>query len=78
MAVSIANLKLYKTTRSRISLIILGLMLMSLTVVLLFVYVAKNIPWTLLFIVIVYAITVLAHLLFERLRQHIKTKKSLA
>jgi amino acid transporter len=75
MAVSVANLKLYKTTRSRISLIILGLVLMSVTVVLLFVYVAKNIPWTLLFIVIVYAITVLAHLLFERFRQHIKTKK---
>jgi amino acid transporter len=70
IAVSVANLKLYKTTKSRISLVILGLVLMSITVVLLFVYVARNIPWTLLFIVIVYTITILAHLLFERLRPH--------
>lgn len=76
IAVSVANLKLHKTTKSRTSLIILGLALMSLTVVLLFFYIARNIPWTLLFIVIVYAVTVLAHLLFERLRQRLRTEKS--
>jgi amino acid transporter len=77
IAVSVANFRLYKTTGSRISLIVLGLVLMSITVVLLFVYVAKNIPWTLLFIVIVYTVTVLAHILFERLRKHLKVKRSL-
>jgi amino acid transporter len=76
ITVSVANLKLYKKTGSRISLIILGLVLMSITVVLLFVYMAKNIPWTLLFVAIVYAITVVAHLLFERLRQYIKKQRA--
>lgn len=72
IAVTVANLKLHKKTKSSLFLIILGLSLMGITVVLLFVYVARNIPWTLLFIVIVYAATVTAHLLFEQLRKRSK------
>jgi amino acid transporter len=72
IAVTVANLKLHKKTKSSLFLIVLGLSLMGITVVLLFVYVAWNIPWTLLFIVIVYAATIIAHLVFERFRKQQK------
>jgi amino acid transporter len=69
IVVNLANARLYKTTKSKRFPIILGLVLMGTTVVLLIIFMAHNIPWTLLIIACIYATTGVAHMLFERLRK---------
>jgi amino acid transporter len=68
-AVNLANARLYKTTKSKRFPIILGLVFIGTTVVLLIIYMAHNIPWTLLIIACIYATTGAAHMLFERFRK---------
>jgi len=74
IAVNIANMRLYKATKSKIFPIILGLVFMSVTIILLIIYMAHNIPWTLLIIACIYATTGVAHMLFERLRTREKVR----
>jgi len=68
IAVNLANVRLYKATKSKRFPIILGLVLMGTTVILLIIYMARNLPWTLLIITCIYATTGVAHVLFERFR----------
>jgi len=74
IAVSIANIRLNKATKSKMFPVILGLVLMGITVILLIIFMAHNIPWTLLIIGCIYATTGLAHMLFERLRTQKKVR----
>ena len=72
MAVSIANLRLRKTTHSRPWLIWLGLLLMGVTVILLLVYLWQTQRTTLAWIGGIYAVAIVAELLFSKrsLRTH--------
>jgi amino acid transporter len=74
IAVNLANLRLYKATRSKLFPIIVGLVLMSITIVLLIIFMAHNTPWTLLIIACIYGTTGVAHMLFERLRTQKKVR----
>ena len=69
IGVCVANLRLRETTGSRLTPILLGLVLMSATVILLTYYLATHDPAALVFTAGVYAVTVTAHLGFEMLRK---------
>ncbi len=75
IAVSIANIKLLKTTKSNLWLILLGILLMLATVVTLLVYLFEHNTHTLILIGVIYFIVILIELLFSK--RNIFRKKKL-
>ena len=68
IAVSLANIKLIKTTKSNLWLILLGVALMTATIITLIVYLYENNANTLILIGAIYLIVIIIELLFSKRR----------
>lgn len=66
IAVSVANLKLIKETKSKLWLILLGIVLMTATIITLIVYLLENNSATLILIAAIYIVIIIVEFLFSK------------
>ena len=75
IAVSVANLKLIKETKSKLWLILLGIVLMTATIITLIIYLSENNSSTLILIAIVYLVIAIIEFLFSKRKIYLKENK---